>query len=683
MAEHVWTAKKRGMRAHAQRLSGLGCALLLGFQVLGSSVGCTGGMSNLRDNSLKSTQAPSGGAAPVNFRAYSTYLRALEAERAGELPTAEKLLRKAIDLDPNSATILSRLARVRAQQRQVGEAIALTRKAVEIEPTHVAATLQLATLLQFNNQPADAEETFLKVIRMAPTEEDAYLELANLYRTQGKAQEGLALLERFQKSGGTPGVQMLMLMAALHKDAGALAQAETEILEVLDIYPDFAQAQRALLDLYLAQGSLKEVAVRLEALFVARPWHGWIRESLVTLYARLGDVDGINRQLKSARDSDEEEGDRLRLDAVEELASRREFDKAVAVIEPLLAAQTDNDRAWFYAGFLYARQKNYTKALELYGKIPKGSTLYPRAIEQRARALQAAGRAPEAITLLVSYLKEEPDEDDVRSTLVAVYSSAKMHTEALAAAEELLKRNPTDPDIIGQRAYVLHDMKRDDEAIAALKKAIQEQPGQIRLYEALTAIYGENNRPLEAIEVLKEALSVQPDSEVLRFSLGSYYDQLKMHDEAVAQMFKILELNKNSADAMNFLGYTWAELGIRLPEAETYIKRALELDPNSGYITDSLGWVYYKDGRYAEAVKLLERAVALTSNEPVIVDHLGDAYLKVGEKEKAFQAYRRAVREIEADERANPEDAKKMRMKYEALAKELNKPVEPVGKVSP
>ncbi|MFM7203435.1 MAG: tetratricopeptide repeat protein [Myxococcota bacterium] len=617
------------------------------------------------------------GEGPSNASVYSIYLRALEAERLGNLEEAEKLIRRAIDLDPNSATLTVQLAKIRAQQRQLPESIELTRRAIQLQPSHVEAQIQLATLLQLSNRPDDAEAAWKKVISLAPTHERAHIELANLYRTRDQAREGLALLEGYQKRGGEAGVQMLMLMAALHKDAGDLETAQKEVLEVLDQYPDFPQAQRALLDLYFAEGGLKDVAARLEKLFQERPWQTWIRDTLVQLYARLGDVDGINRQLLDATESDQEEGDRLRLEAVEELASRREFPKAVQVIEPMLKANTDNERAWFFAGYLYARQKDFNKALEFYGKIPKGSLLYPRALDQRARVLQAALRSDEAVVLLTSYLQEEPDADEIRSTLVTIYANTRNFKRALEGVEELLKRNPSDVDALSQRAFILHDMKRDDEALAGLRKAIVDQPGQVRLYEAQSLILGELGRPKEAVEVLKQALLVQPESESLRFALGTYYDQLKMHDEAIAEMFKILENNRNSSEAMNFIGYTWAELGIRLPEAETYIKRALELDPNNGYITDSLGWVYYKAGRYPDAVKLLERAVELTTQEPVIVDHLGDAYLKVGDKEKAFKMFERATREAEGDEKVEPELEATVRRKYEALGKELGRPIEP------
>src|SRR5690606_22555106 len=67
-------------------------------------------------------------------------------------------------------------------------------------------------------------------------------------------------------------------------------------------------------------------------------------------------------------------------------------------------------------------------------------------------------------------------------------------------------------------------------------------------------------------------------------------------------------------------------------------RRSADLAPNDGYIVDSLGWAFYRLGRYEEAVEALERAVQLRPNDPEINDHLGDAYWRAGRQlEARFQ----------------------------------------------
>jgi tetratricopeptide (TPR) repeat protein len=119
----------------------------------------------------------------------------------------------------------------------------------------------------------------------------------------------------------------------------------------------------------------------------------------------------------------------------------------------------------------------------------------------------------------------------------------------------------------------------------------------------------------------------------------------------------VLGLDPDHAGALNYVGYTFAERGENLDEAEAMIARALELKPDDGYITDSLGWVYYKRARplldtghhgearawLTRAASELERAAKLTGGDPVISEHLGDVHLALGEKQVALDHYERAV----------------------------------------
>src|SRR5262249_31292365 len=90
-------------------------------------------------------------------------------------------------------------------------------------------------------------------------------------------------------------------------------------------------------------------------------------------------------------------------------------------------------------------------------------------------------------------------------------------------------------------------------------------------------------------------------------------------------------------------GYMYAERGQNLSEALELIQRALELDPDNGYFIDSLGWVYYQQGRYPEALRELLRATERAKDDPEIFDHLADAYLKNGKIEEAIATWEKTL----------------------------------------
>lgn len=143
------------------------------------------------------------------------------------------------------------------------------------------------------------------------------------------------------------------------------------------------------------------------------------------------------------------------------------------------------------------------------------------------------------------------------------------------------------------------------------------------------------------------------DAEAL-YNIGVLRGEAREAQAAIAAMERVLALEPNHAGALNFIGYSWAERGERLDEAQSLIERALAQRPEDGFITDSLGWVLFMRARAAsdsreaarwldQARAQLERAEQLTGGDPVISEHLGDVYAALGKKRTALQKYEQAV----------------------------------------
>jgi tetratricopeptide (TPR) repeat protein len=183
-----------------------------------------------------------------------------------------------------------------------------------------------------------------------------------------------------------------------------------------------------------------------------------------------------------------------------------------------------------------------------------------------------------------------------------------------------------------------------------------------------------------AVAFLQQLLEESPSDPEVLYNLGVIYGEARRSDEAIGYMQRVLELAPEHAGALNYIGYTWAEQGLRLDEAEALIVRALQARPEDGYITDSLGWVYYmrarpliqqgdvKAGRalLQRSIQELERADELTGGDPVISEHLGDAYLLLDQKKRALELYEEALG-MEPRENEQPE----LLGKAERLRREL------------
>lgn len=227
-------------------------------------------------------------------------------------------------------------------------------------------------------------------------------------------------------------------------------------------------------------------------------------------------------------------------------------------------------------------------------------------------------------------------------------------------AESHLRRNA---DI--QTGFCLDILDRHDEAVERLQALVDAEPGDVSAVMALGNILRGRERFAESAKVLTTGIDtldrIDDSHWRLFYYRGIAHERSKMWEESEADLKLALELNPDQPDVLNYLGYTWVDMGVNLEEGLAMIRLAVEQQPNNGFIVDSLGWAYYKLGRYEEAVAQLERAVELRPEDPVLNDHLGDAYWKVGRKLEATFQWSHA-RDLDPD----PQNLEKIVQKLES-----------------
>ena len=97
-----------------------------------------------------------------------------------------------------------------------------------------------------------------------------------------------------------------------------------------------------------------------------------------------------------------------------------------------------------------------------------------------------------------------------------------------------------------------------------------------------------------------------------------------------------------NAAACNYLAYMWAEKGVKLDQAFKYVSKALKLNPKSGAFLDTLGWIYYMNEQYKEALEQISHAAEIIPDDPTIIDHLGDVFDKLGDEKQALSHWERS-----------------------------------------
>jgi tetratricopeptide (TPR) repeat protein len=168
------------------------------------------------------------------------------------------------------------------------------------------------------------------------------------------------------------------------------------------------------------------------------------------------------------------------------------------------------------------------------------------------------------------------------------------------------------------------------------------------IYISIAQIYLQAKRFDPAEKAIQKALDLSPtpeDQEYVLFVQGSIFERQKKYDQAEQTFKKVLTVDPLNASASNYLGYMLADRGVRLDESVKYIQKALELDPNNGAYLDSLGWAYFKMGRYDLAAPPLEKAASKIQDDPTIHEHLGNVYLRQGKTVMAQEQWQRALKE--------------------------------------
>ncbi len=195
------------------------------------------------------------------------------------------------------------------------------------------------------------------------------------------------------------------------------------------------------------------------------------------------------------------------------------------------------------------------------------------------------------------------------------------------------------------RAGALEEIGQSEEAITTLAALVEARPELASLQASYGDILRRNEMFEGAVEAYTNVLELV-DADLPRYWFIHYaraisYHQLDDWPPAEADFRRALELNPEQPNVLNYLGYSLVEQRRNFDEALDMIQRAVAARPESGYIVDSLGWVYYRLGRFDEAVAPMERAVELEPNDWILNDHLGDVYWMVGRyREAEFQWHR-------------------------------------------
>jgi tetratricopeptide (TPR) repeat protein len=250
-------------------------------------------------------------------------------------------------------------------------------------------------------------------------------------------------------------------------------------------------------------------------------------------------------------------------------------------------------------------------------------------------------------------------------SLADLYEQLKKPEFAIRVYERVPQNSPLRRNADIQLAINLDSLDRTDEARGHLDKLIAQRPNDLEAIIALGNILRGRKMFAECADIYSKGIDTIAHPEkpnwLIFYFRGICYERSKQWPKAEADLKKALELFPDQPHVLNYLGYSWVDQGTNLDQGMAMIRRAVDQRPDDGYIVDSLGWAYYRIGKYDESVRYLERAVELKPEDPTINDHLGDGYWRVGRTLEARFQWAHA-----RDLKPEPEDAQKIEEKLKS-----------------
>jgi tetratricopeptide (TPR) repeat protein len=572
-----------------------------------------------------------------------------KAQRTHEAITeAQELLKRDPD-DVQSRRLLGRiylrslgeLSAGTSQSDNVNKAIEQYREIYRLDPTDTESALWLARLYRLKNEHDKAERVLRTILKNDPENELSVEQLTQLLMDEGKSAEAVTLLEGI--TAHSPSPVLLDLLGDAYTQAHELAKAEEAYRKAMELDPSELSHQRGLGQTLLAEEKYSEALTVYQKISDLMPDDSDVYLRMAQIYRELHQLDKAEDSVLKARQYAPGSPEVMYNEAMLYQAQGRYEDAirvlsdAVTGIKAQSPTQPSRRRSlailYQQLGQLYRDTQNYQAAIFTYGEL--------------------------------GHLGEEEDRR-ARMMIMDTYRAAKDLPKALQAGKDALAKYPADPAIRTSQALLLGENGQTDEAVKMLRAQLPRDGGDRETYLNIAQVYERGRRYKEAEEAAHaaEVLPGQPrENEMVWFLLGAIYERQKFFDKAEEQFKKVLAVDPKNAPVLNYYGYMLGDLGIRLDEAEALLQRALVEEPHNGAYLDSLGWIYFKEGKYAASETALRKAAQRESHDATIHSHLGDLYAKTGrselaaaEWEKSLTEWRRSLpADVEADKVAELE----------------------------
>lgn len=508
--------------------------------------------------------------------------------------------------------------------------------------------------LSFDGQHQKAIESFKTVLVYDHEAAAVHLRLAAEYVKLGMLSESLESAQTASRLD-PKSEDALLLLGGLHSTLKDYDKAIGYYQKVLELNPDNTEAPMYLGAVYAEKKDYPKAVKYFESLArndeYATPHMAYYY--LGRIRTDQGGEPNLKLAAKAYRSALEKKPDHAdSVLALGQLMNKQgQVLEAVTLYKNFQRDQGPSEKIAEILSQVYMEQDDFANALEQFEILEKRSDDALGVKVRIALMLIELKRYPQAADKLYEVLRQVPDSDKIRFYLAAVFEEMGEAEKAIEHFRKVPSGSPFYSESVIHAAYLLKTKRRTDEAITLVEAALKQKTDVPQFYSLAATLYDEKGDVAKAETTLNEGLAQFPENVQLNFFLGTVFDRKGQKDKVIAQMRKVIKMDPQHTQGLNYLAFTFAELGENLEEAEELAQRAIDLEPKDGFILDTYGWILFKRGNWSEAIAYLERAHQAQPRESIIAEHLGDAYFKGQMLEKARAMYERALEHADSKTR--------------------------------
>jgi tetratricopeptide (TPR) repeat protein len=493
---------------------------------------------------------------------------------------------------------------------KLSKSLTHAKAAVKKAPENVDYNFLLAQIYSMARIIDSASLYYEQVIKLDSSNFQAYYNLGKIYEST-KPRKALSIYDKLLERTG-PEWNVLVKIADLNERMGNVDETIITVEELIKLDPSNLQLKKLLIESYIKTGRAEMALIYTNEAMELFPEDLELIEYKANALIQLGAwEEGAQEYLKIVNSDDVTFESKIGIATA--FLSETTRDTTILPLAKDVLTQIEKDSSnWqtnLFLGEIAVQENNDSLALEYFRKAADGAEWNSQVWQRFAVLLYEAQMTDEILEKLPAVANNFPDNFVLQIVLGLSYSQEGLH----------------------------------DEAEPVLHKAVKLQPDDLNALNAYGFTLNQLNRNSEAITYLEKALALSPDNIPIMGTLGLIYDSMEEFDKSDALYEDALKIDSTNALILNNYAYSLAERGVNLQRA---LRMSLisneEVPENSSYL-DTLGWIYYKLGRYEEALEKIDEAMIFDDNNATLMDHLADVHYKLGNVEEAISLWQKAL----------------------------------------